>query len=91
MFPASIKGHFDHFTVDAEGKRLFGTAVEDKVIVGIDLSRGVMTDAIQGIDEPRGVLYRPDLKRSYVSDGGGALRIFDSTTFKPIETLEGAG
>jgi hypothetical protein len=32
-FPASIKGHFDHFTVDAEGKRLFGTAVEGKLIV----------------------------------------------------------
>jgi hypothetical protein len=29
--PADIKGHFDHFGVDAEGKRLFGTAVEDRV------------------------------------------------------------
>jgi hypothetical protein len=44
-----------------------------------------MGDAIKGIDEPRGVLYRPDLKRLYVSDGGGALRIFDSTTFRPIK------
>ena len=60
-FSASIKGHFNHFTVDAKGKRLFGTAVEDKVIVVFDLSRGVMTAAIKGIDEPRGVLYRPDL------------------------------
>jgi hypothetical protein len=57
-FPASIKGHFDHFTVDAEGKRLFGTAMEDKVIVVFDLSKGVMADAIKGIDEPGGVLYR---------------------------------
>jgi DNA-binding beta-propeller fold protein YncE len=87
-FPASIKGHFDHFTVDAEGKRLFGTAVEDKVLVVFDLSKSVMADAIKGIDEPRGVLYRPDLKRLYVSDGGGALRIFDSTTFRPIKTLK---
>jgi DNA-binding beta-propeller fold protein YncE len=86
--PASIKGHFDHFTVDAEGKRLFGTAVEDKVIVVFDLRKGVMTDTIKGIDEPRGVLYRPDLKQLYVSDGGGALRIFDSTTFQPIKTLK---
>jgi DNA-binding beta-propeller fold protein YncE len=87
-FPASIKGHFDHFTVDPVGKRLFGTAVEDKVIVVFDLSRGVMTDVIKGIEEPRGVLYRPDLKRLYVSDGGGALRIFDSTTFKAIKNLK---
>jgi DNA-binding beta-propeller fold protein YncE len=87
-FPASIKGHFDHFTVDAEGKRLFGTAVEDKEIVVFDLSKGVMTDTIKGIDEPRAVVYRPDLKRLYVSDGWGALRIFDSTTFRLIKTLK---
>jgi DNA-binding beta-propeller fold protein YncE len=87
-FPDSIKGHFDHFTVDAAEKRLFGTAVEDRVILVFDLSKGVMVDAIKGIDEPRGVLYRPDLKRLYVSDGGGALRIFDSTTFRPIKALK---
>ena len=86
--PASIKGHFDHFAVDPQAKRLFGTAVEDKKLVIFDLSKGVMTHAIEGIEEPRAVLYRPDLGRLYVSDGGGALRIFDSKTYQPIKTLK---
>jgi DNA-binding beta-propeller fold protein YncE len=86
--PASIKGHFDHFAVDPQAKRLFGTAVEDKIVVVFDLSTGMMTEAIKGIDEPRAVLYRPDLSRLYISDGGGALRIFDSRTFRPINTLK---
>jgi len=86
--PASIKGHFDHFAVDPQAKRLFGTAVEDKKLVIFDLSKGVMTHAIEGIEEPRAVLYRPDLSRLYVSDGGGALRIFDSKTYEPIKTLK---
>lgn len=86
--PASIHGHFDHFAVDPAGKRLFGTAVEDKFVVVFDLDKGVMINAIKGIDEPRAVLYRPDLNRLYVSDGGGALHIFDSKTFSPIKTLK---
>jgi DNA-binding beta-propeller fold protein YncE len=86
--PASIKGHFDHFAVDPQGKRLFGTAVEDKRVIVFDLDKGVMTDAIQGVEEPRAVLYRPDLHRLYVSDGGGALRIFDSTSFRLLKSLK---
>jgi DNA-binding beta-propeller fold protein YncE len=85
---ASIKGHFDHFAVDPQGKRLFGTAVEGKKLVIFDLNKGVTIHTIEGIEEPRAVLYRPDLSRLFVSDGGGALRIFDSRTYKPIKTLK---
>jgi DNA-binding beta-propeller fold protein YncE len=88
QLPASIKGHFDHFAVDPQTKRLFGTAVDDKRLVIFDLSKGVMTHAIQGIEEPRAVLYRPDISRLFVSDGGGALRIFDSKTYEPIKILK---
>jgi len=88
QLPASIKGHFDHFAVDPQTMRLFGTAVEDKKLVIFDLSEGTMTHAIQGIEEPRAVLYRPDISRLFVSDGGGALRIFDSKTYAPIKTLK---
>jgi DNA-binding beta-propeller fold protein YncE len=88
QLPPSIKGHFDHFAVDPQAKRLFGTAVEGKKLVIFDLSKGVVTHAIQGIEEPRAVLYRPDISRLFVSDGGGALRIFDSKTYKLIKTLK---
>jgi DNA-binding beta-propeller fold protein YncE len=85
--PASIKGHFDHFAVDSKGKRVFGTAVEDKRVIVFDLDKGALTDEIQGVEEPRAVLYRSDLQRLYISDGAGALRVFDSTTYRPIKTL----
>lgn len=88
QLPASIKGHFDHFAVDPKGKRIFGTAVEDKVLVVFDLSNGQVIQTVPGIKEPRGVVYRPDLKRIYVSDGGGAVHIFDSSTFKLLKTLK---
>ena len=86
--PATITGHFDHFAVDPAGRRLFGTAVEAKVLVVFDFGKGRMIREIRGIEEPRGVVFRPDLARLYVSDGGGALRIFDSNTFAPIKTLK---
>jgi hypothetical protein len=86
--PESLKGHFDHFAVDSAGKRLFGTAVEDKVVVVFDLEKGVTIAQIPGIDEPRAVLYRADLSRLYISDGAGALHILDSNSFAPLQTLK---
>jgi hypothetical protein len=47
--PADIKGHFDHFGVDAEGKRLFGTAVEDRKVVVFDFGRGKLIKEIAGV------------------------------------------
>jgi len=35
----------------------------------------------------RGKKSRPDIGRLFVSDGGGALRVFDSKTFAPLSTL----
>lgn len=85
--PESIQGHFDHFAVDASGKRLFGTAVEHQSVVVFDLGQGKVLAEIRGIDEPRAVLYRPDTGRLFVSDGGGALRVFDSKTYAALGTL----
>jgi DNA-binding beta-propeller fold protein YncE len=85
--PESIQGHFDHFAVDPAGKRLFGTAVEHKSVVVFDFEHGKLLAEIRGIDEPRAVLYRPDVGRLFVSDGGGALHVFDSKTFAPLSTL----
>ena len=85
--PGTLRGHFDHFTVDPVGKRLFGTAVEDQRVVVFDFEQGRVLKEIQGVHNPRAVLHRPDLTRLYVSDGGGALRVFDSNTFAPLGEL----
>jgi DNA-binding beta-propeller fold protein YncE len=86
--PAEVKGHFDHFEVDAAGRRLFGTAVSDHRVVVFDFGTGQLIKLIPGVDIPRGVVYRADLGRLYVSDGGGALRIFDSRSYALLNTLK---
>lgn len=86
--PASIQGHFDHFAVDPGGKRLFGTAVEHKSVVVFDFEHGKLLTEIRGVEEPRAVLYRSDTGRLFVSDGGGALHVFDSKTFAPLSTVK---
>ncbi len=85
--PASITGHFDHFEVDAAGKRLFATAVDSHFLVVFDFATG-RTIKLIPVQIPRGVVYRPDLKRLYVTDGAGALRIYDSRTFAPLKALK---
>jgi DNA-binding beta-propeller fold protein YncE len=86
--PAEVKGHFDHFEVDPAGQRLFGTAVDDHLVVVFNFGTGKLIRLIQGADIPRGVIYRADLARLYVSDGGGALRIFDSRSYVLLNSLK---
>ncbi|MGH8293882.1 MAG: YncE family protein [Steroidobacteraceae bacterium] len=85
--PASIQGHFDHFGVDPAGKRLFGTAVDSHFLVVFDFATGKVIKLIH-IQIPRGVVYRADLGRLYVTDGAGWLRIYDSRTYKLLKSLK---
>jgi DNA-binding beta-propeller fold protein YncE len=85
--PGTIKGHFDHFAIDPVGQRVFGTAVDAHALVVINFHTGQLIKSIP-IDTPRGVVYRADLGRLYVSDGAGALLIFDSNTFAPLNSLK---
>jgi DNA-binding beta-propeller fold protein YncE len=93
-FPSAVKGHFDHFGVDLQGSRLFATPEDYKSVVVFDLKTGKLIHTISGITRPRAILYRDDLKRIYVTDGGaGDLKIFDGKTYsllKSIKLLEDA-
>jgi hypothetical protein len=85
--PDTIKGHFDHFEVDPATQRLFGTAVDAHQLVVINFNTGQLIKAIP-IDTPRGVVYREDLGRLYVTDGAGALRIYDSKSYALVKSLK---
>ena len=85
--PAAITGHFDHFEVDPAGRRLFGTAVEAHRLVVFDFGAGKLIKSIP-IETPRGVVYRAHLHRLYVTDGSGALRIYDSRTYALLRSLK---
>src|ERR1700676_1105841 len=84
--PDNIKGHFDHFTVDVKGHRIFAAAVDYKALLVIDIATGKLIRSIP-MPVPRAVVYREDLDRIYVSEGGdGALRIYDGKTYKLLQT-----
>lgn len=84
--PPAIHGHFDHFAVDPVGKRLFGTAVDSHYLVIFNFGTGKLIRLIP-MQIPRGVVYRADLSRLYVTDGTGWLRIYDSRNYRLLKSL----
>jgi hypothetical protein len=91
--PASIKGQFDHFGVDLAHKRLFVAAEHANAVLVLDSETGQLITTIGGLDIPHAILYRDDLDRLYVTDGGGALKTFDGAAYHPgasVKLLEDA-
>src|SRR5437762_1815276 len=57
------QGKIDHLSVDVQGKRLFvATTANDSVQV-IDLAQGKVVHKIEGLAEPQGIVFLPDLNR----------------------------
>ena len=82
---AGVKRHFDHFGVDLKHNRLFAAAEDSHSVLVLNSIDSVMSTEISGIAIPHAVLYRDDLDRIYVTDGGdGALKIFDGKTYHLI-------
>ena len=87
--PTAVKGHFDHFGVDVRGNRLFCAAEGAKEVLVFDLRTGKLIHEIGGIAIPHAILYRADLDRIYITDGGeGALKIFDGKTYELLKTVK---
>jgi hypothetical protein len=86
--PASIAGNFDHFGIDIKRNRLFATPEDSKSVFVFDLSTGKVAHVIQGIARPHAVLYRADVDRLYVTDGGdGQVRVFNGATYEPLQQI----
>jgi len=81
--PGLKDGDFDHFAVDLAGDRLFLTAEKNSAVEVFDLNTNDLIHTITGWDEPHSMLYRADLKKLFVVDGGAAeVRMYDSTSYK---------
>src|SRR2546427_5695583 len=88
-FPSNVTGRFDHLLVDLKTQRMFTTPQSAKAVMVFDLKTREMIHTIAGIEIPHHLLYREDLNRLYVTDGGngGALRIIDGKTYKFIKSV----
>src|SRR4030088_2683109 len=87
--PALHDGDFDHFTVDLEGHRLFLTAEKNAAVVVFDLRTNKLIHTISNIKEAHSMVYRSDLKKLFVVDGGAAeVKIYDSDSYQRIGSIE---
>ncbi|MGH9621993.1 MAG: YncE family protein, partial [Bryobacteraceae bacterium] len=87
--PPSVKGRFDHLGADVHGNRLFLAAESAHEVLVFNLRSGKFIRAITGIGIPHAILYRPDLNRIYVTDGGaGEVRIYDGKTYRQIGSVK---
>lgn len=88
-FPINVQGRFDHLLVDLKTQRLFTTPQAVKGVMVFDLKTRELIHTIPGIEIPHHLLYRDDLNRLYVTDGGngGALKIFDGKTYDLLKSV----
>jgi DNA-binding beta-propeller fold protein YncE len=87
--PGLHDGDFDHFTVDLQGHRLFLTAEENSAVEVFDLTTDKLIHTISDVKVPHSIVYRADLKKLYVVDGGaGEVKIYDSDSYKPIGSIK---
>jgi DNA-binding beta-propeller fold protein YncE len=86
--PALHDGDFDHFAVDLTGHRLFLT-VEQGAVEVFDLRTNKLIHTLKDVKEPHSLVYRADLKKLFVVDGGAAeLNIFEADSYKPIGSVK---
>jgi DNA-binding beta-propeller fold protein YncE len=83
---------FDHFGVDLKHGRLFASPETAHTIEVLDIRTGKHIHTIPIGGEAHSILYREDLNRIYVADGGGdgkpgALRILDGASYAPFKTI----
>src|SRR5258708_23223633 len=73
------EGDFDHLTVDVQGNRLFIMGEDNSVVEIIDLGAGKLIHTISDVKAPHSAVYRGDLKKLFIVDGGaGRDKIHDS-------------
>lgn len=83
-----VTGKFDHFALDATGKRLFAAATGVQSVLVIDLPTGKVVDTLKGFGKPHGLAWVSTTGRLFVADGGKAtLAVFEGSPLKLIKTI----
>src|ERR1700686_1541120 len=83
------EGDFDHLVVDVQGNRLFIMGEDNSVVEIIDLGTGKLIHSISDVKAPHSAVYRGDLKKLFVVDGGAAeVKIYDTDSYKPVGSIK---
>jgi DNA-binding beta-propeller fold protein YncE len=84
-----VQGKIDHLSVDVGGKRLFVATTGNNSVQVIDLTQGKVAHKIEGLPEPQGISFLPDLKRIAIACGkDGSCRFFDGDSYKLLKSVD---
>jgi DNA-binding beta-propeller fold protein YncE len=88
QLPAAVNGNFDHLEVDLKRNRLFATPEGFKAVLVFDIGTGKLIHEIDGVVRPHAVLYRQDVDRIYVTDGGdGSVKVYDGESYRLVARI----
>jgi DNA-binding beta-propeller fold protein YncE len=80
--PGLQDGDFDHFALDLQGQRLFLAAEANDVVEVFDIRANKLIHTITQVKTPHSMVYRADLQKLFVVDGGTAeVKIFDAVSY----------
>jgi len=88
-----VSGDMDHLAIDTGGQRLFVAAEDNGTVRVIDLKTRKVLRTLKGFETPHSILFLPDQKELYVTDGSKSVKVLDSDTFqvkKTVSTTPGA-
>ena len=84
----NVEGRIDHMALDPQGGRLFVAALGNDTLEVIDLETSKVTDEIQGLKEPQGVVYIPADNKLLITNGNGdSLDIYDGQSLKLVNQV----
>src|SRR5215472_13589277 len=87
--PGLKEGDFDHFAVDLAGQLLFLTAEKNAAVEVFDFQTNKLVHTITGLDEPHSMLYRADLKKLFVVDGGAAeIKMYEGESYAKLGAIK---
>ena len=82
-----ISGDMDHLAVDTGGQRLFVCAEDNGTVRVIDLKTHKLLRTVKGFETPHSILFLPDQKELYITDGSKEVKVLDSDTFQVKRTI----
>jgi DNA-binding beta-propeller fold protein YncE len=85
----NVVGRIDHFTADQKRKLVIGSALGNNTLEVVDVFAGRVVHTVNGLDEPQGVLFAPNVNKLYAANAGdGKLRIYDGKSFALLNTID---
>lgn len=84
-----VEQRFDHLSIDLKTDRLFVSATGNNSIYVIDLSTDKISNIIDGLNDPEGILFIPGLDELIVGNqGNGVVDFFNGSSFGLIKSIK---